>query len=157
MADLPSLQPRKPGRVGLGLGLNLMRVEVLPALRESRPALGFQSQLGPQIPELARMSTLPHAGAEDDVHSASVAKGTSFGRSPAPELRSWQRLLKGPLRRSGGALERAVAKTAKNWCGASETDHHSVCVCACLCLYMYLCACACVCVPCVSVSVCVCF
>ena len=74
MADLPSLQPRKPGRVGSGLGLDLIRVEVLPALREPRPALGFQSQLGPQIPELIRMSTPPHAGAEDDAHSASVAK-----------------------------------------------------------------------------------
>ena len=39
--------------------LDLIRVEVLPALREPRPALGLQSQLGPQIPELIRMSTPP--------------------------------------------------------------------------------------------------
>ena len=75
MADLPSLQPRKPGRVGSGLGFDFIRVEVLPALREPRPVLGFQSQLGPQRPELVRMSAPPHAGAEDDVDSASAAKG----------------------------------------------------------------------------------
>ena len=59
VSHMEDLKSGEPGRVGSGLGLDLIRVEVLPALREPRPALGLQSQLGPEVPELVRVPALP--------------------------------------------------------------------------------------------------
>ena len=144
--DLLSLQPRQPGRVGSGLGLDLIRVEVLPALREPRPALGFQSQLGPEIPELIRMSTSPHAGAEDHAHSA---PGSESLPQEGPELPGGG----GAVSREAHRVRRFLAVGFEPKKKLAMARRRRILSVLWLCPLSRMCVCACVCV-CVRVSVC---